>query len=440
MARVSSNAAELSRKITSRRAHVAVIGLGYVGLPMACDLSKLGFAVTGIDMDRTRIQAIADGRSYVNDLEDGTLRQALGTKRLFASSSFTHLVAADVIIICVPTPLNKTQDPDLSFIMSATAEVKKHLRPGQLIILESTTYPGTTEEVILPELEEGKLRVGRDFFLCFSPERVDPGNRDFSPRSIPKVVGGVTRVCRELGVRFYSMWVKKVVPVSSTRVAEMAKLLENTFRIVNIGLINELAIVARTLGIDIWEVIEAASTKPFGFMPFYPGPGVGGHCIGIDPVYLAWKARRHGKEVQFVDLARLINTGMPQYIVDRVVYLLNEQLRRKIHGAKILVLGVTYKKDIADVRESPALEILSQLEELGARITYHDPFIPELKGEKKVWHSKPLTAKLIREHHLVLFLTDHTRLNRKLVAENSKLVFDVRNALRDYSSGHIVRI
>ena len=440
MAKFSRVAAELNRKIKNRKAKVAIIGMGYVGLPLACELSQSGFQVTGIDTDSSRVDSICRGRSFIDDVPKAVVRRLVRMKRLYASTSFVPLQAADVIIICVPTPLNKTQDPDLSFILVATSEIKKYLRSGQLIVLESTTYPGTTEEIILPELEKRGLRVGRDFFLCFSPERVDPGNPNFHTRNIPKVVGGVTQVCRELGMSFYGMMLKKIIPVSSTRAAEMTKLLENTFRIVNIGLINELAIVARTLGIDIWEVIDAASTKPFGFMPFYPGPGVGGHCIGIDPVYLAWKAQRHGKSVQFVDLARLINTQMPEHIVERMIYLLNERLRKKVYGSKILVIGVAYKKNVADVRESPAFEIMERLEELGAQVSYHDPHVPELKNERNVWHSKPLTEGLIRKQDLVLLLTDHAKLNRKLLVRESKIVFDARNGLKTFHSNNIVKL
>ena len=440
MAKLNRIAIELSQKIRSRKARVAIIGLGYVGLPMACELARSGFTVVGIDTDSYRVRAIGKGRSFLKDIPSAVVQRLVRAKRLSASSSFTQLATSDVIMICVPTPLNKIQDPDLSYIVSATTEIKKFIRKGQLIILESTTYPGTTDEVILPELERDGLKVGRDFFLCFSPERIDPGNPNFRTGNIPKVVGGVTEICRELGTRFYGLILKKVVPVSSTRAAEMTKLLENTFRIVNIGLINELAIVAKALGIDIWEVIEAARTKPFGFMPFYPGPGVGGHCIGIDPVYLSWKARHHGKTVQFVDLARLVNTQMPDYISDQVVYILNERARKGISGAKIMIVGVTYKADVADIRESPALEIINRLGELGARVDYHDPYIHELKNGPRVWQSKVLTASALRSQDLVLLITNHKVLNYTLIARNSKTIFDTRNSFKNCRSKNIVKL
>ena len=440
MAKRSDIALNLLQKIRAKKAKVAILGLGYVGLPMARELVRHGFSVFGIDTDRERINAIRKGISFIADLSNDELRHLLRNKRFSVDFSFRSLSLADVVLICVPTPLNKTQDPDLSYIISATREIRSHLHRGQLIILESTTYPGTTEEVVLTGLRRNGFQVGRDFFLCFSPERIDPGNRKFKTRDIPKVVGGVTPACSRLGADFYRTFLKKVVPVSSPRAAEMTKLLENTFRIVNIGLINELAIVARALNIDIWEVIEAASTKPFGFMPFYPGPGVGGHCIGIDPVYLAWKAKHHGEEVQFVDLARRVNARMPEYIVERIVFLFNQELKKKIFGAKILVLGVTYKKDVPDVRESPAFEIMSRLEQLGAHVTYHDPYVPELRNDRFVWRSQRLDRKGLRRQDLVLLLTDHTKFNRKLIVQEAKAIFDARNALNNFRSKKICKL
>ncbi|OGW84500.1 MAG: UDP-N-acetyl-D-glucosamine dehydrogenase [Omnitrophica bacterium RIFCSPHIGHO2_02_FULL_46_11] len=427
---MSQVASALKRKIKARKLQVGVIGLGYVGLPLACEFAHAGLHVIGIDTDRSRIEAIKKGKSFIPDIPSRLLSSLVRRQNLSASSSFELLSTCDVIVICVPTPLNKIQDPDISYIVTAVQQIKKNLRRGQLIILESTTYPGTTEEVILPELEERGLRVGRDLFLCFSPERIDPANPKFRAGNIPKVVGGVTSLCTQLGVAFYQLILDKVIPVSSTRTAEMTKLLENTFRIVNIGLINELATVAQALGIDIWEVIEAANTKPFGFMPFYPGPGVGGHCIGIDPVYLSWKARHHGKAVQFIELARLINTQMPNYIVERAVYLLNERVKKGVFGSKILAVGVAYKANVSDVRESPAVEIIDRLKELGAHVAYHDPHVLEVRMGNFQLRSQPLNAKFLRQQDLVLFLTDHSKLNRSLIAKEAKLIFDVRNAFK----------
>jgi UDP-N-acetyl-D-glucosamine dehydrogenase len=430
----------LSRKIANRNAKVAVIGLGYVGLPLACELARNRFKVFGIDRDEFRVREVNRGNSYLSDLPDAAIKSLIKGKRLSAVDSFEALSRSDVIIVCVPTPLNKVQDPDLSCVMDAVREIKGRLRKGQLVILESTTYPGTTEEVILPELEQAGLKAGRDFFICFSPERIDPGNLRFRTNNIPKVVGGITETCTKLGVQFYGSLVGKVIPVSSTRTAEMAKLLENTFRIVNIGLINELATVAEALKVDIWEAIEAASTKPFGFMPFYPGPGVGGHCIGIDPVYLSWKAKKHGKNIQFIELARTINLRMPEYIVERVLHLLSTRLHRSIHGSKVLILGVAYKANVSDVRESPAFEIMERLQEYGARVSYHDPYARELKNERSVWRSKRLDQKLIKGQDLVVLLTNHDAFDRAMIAKTARCIFDTRNALKDFRNPNIVKL
>ena len=441
MAKLSQIAFSLKRRIKSRKASVGIIGLGYVGLPLACEFARAGFKVIGFDTDAKRVQAISKGVSFIEDIPTKVLKPLVKDGYLSATTSSSSLGACDAIVVCVPTPLNKIQDPDISYIVSATQEIKNHLRAGQLVILESTTYPGTTEEIVLAELERSGLGVGREFFLCFSPERIDPGNPKFRAGNIPKVVGGVTPACTELGVLFYRSILKKVISVSSPRAAEMTKLLENTFRIVNIGLINELAGVAQALGVDIWEVIDAASTKPFGFMPFYPGPGVGGHCIGIDPIYLSWKARHHGKNVQFIELARSINTHMPEYVVDRIVYLLNEKHKKGIYGAKILILGVAYKANVSDVRESPALEIMEKLHDLGATTAYHDPYVPEVKIKSSTWRSQTLTRTILKKYDLVLILTNHASVNYKLVVEAAKLIFDTRNALKSISKrDRIVRL
>lgn len=440
MAKKSKAAVNLSRKIRSREACVAVIGLGYVGLPLACVFARKGFRVVGLDRDSGRIEQLAKGQSHIADVPHKEIKRLIKRKRFSATTSPEALRTADIIVICVPTPLNKIQDPDLSYILQARDDIRRFIKPGQLIILESTTYPGTTEELILPEFEKSGLKAGKDFFLCFSPERIDPGNSKFHAGDIPKVVGGITEMCTWLGVLFYSSAIHQVVPVSSTRSAEMTKLLENTFRIVNIGLVNELAMAAEALGIDIWEVIEAASTKPFGFMPFFPGPGVGGHCIGIDPVYLSWKAKHHGKSIQFIELARTVNLHMPDYMVERIFHLLNAKAKRGIHGSRILVLGVAYKADVSDVRESPALEILARLKRAGAQVSYHDPYVAQLEHEGEKWESKKMTASILRAQHLVVILTNHSVFNWGLVAREAKLIFDTRNSLKDFKQSHISRL
>ncbi|OFZ45107.1 MAG: UDP-N-acetyl-D-glucosamine dehydrogenase, partial [Bacteroidetes bacterium RIFCSPHIGHO2_02_FULL_44_7] len=347
----------------------------------------------------------------------------------------------DAIIICVPTPLRKTKEPDISYILSASEAIARNKRRGQLIILESTTYPGTTEEIILPKLNGNGLEAGKDFFLAFSPERVDPGNPKYKTKDITKIVGGVTPECTELARLLYSQAIKEVIPVSSTRSAEMVKLLENTFRIVNIGLINEIALLCNKLGIDVWEIINAAKTKPFGFMPFYPGPGVGGHCIGIDPLYLSWKARSHGFETRFIDLASEINSYMPHYVVDKIIVILNEH-KKSLKGSKILIIGVTYKKDINDIRESPALEIVNSLIEKEALVQCHDPLVSgfEIDGGKKISTVK-LTKDTVSSNDLVVIITDHTDIDYKFIVDNAKLVFDTRNALKEFkNSKNIVRL
>ena len=438
---MNSIARKLSEKIRSRKAKVAVVGLGYVGLPLVVAFVKKGFKVVGIDLDSHRVDQIRHGRSYVEDIPSTELARAVRQKRLEATESYKDLEEADVIIICVPTPLNRVKDPDLSHILQAAEAVRERLRVGQLVILESTTYPGTTEEIVLPTLERSGLRMGRDFFLCFSPERIDPGNRNFPFTKIPKVVGGVTPLCTALGAEIYGTVIEKIVPVSSARTAEMAKLLENTFRIVNIGLVNELAQVARALRINIWEAIEAASTKPFGFMPFYPGPGIGGHCIGIDPIYLSWKARLHGQEIDFIELARRINARMPRFVTEQAVNLLNARLHKAVSGSKILILGVSYKPDVSDVRESPALEILELLQSLGAQISYHDPFVSELKNEHFNLRSEPLRSHTLKNKDLVIVTTAHSRINYSLVAKHARLIFDTRNIKAPtFRSAKVVRL
>jgi UDP-N-acetyl-D-glucosamine dehydrogenase len=434
-------ARKLKQKIESKKAKVAVIGLGYVGLPLALAFAKKGFKVLGIDLDQARIEQIRKGRSYVEDVPSSEVRRALNSKKIEAAETYKPLSGADAIIICVPTPLNRIKDPDLSYILRAAHSVRNHLRKGQLVVLESTTYPGTTEEIIRPQLERSGLRVGKDFFLCFSPERIDPGNKKYPLGRIPKVVGGITPACTELGAALYRKVAGSVVSVSSARTAEMAKLLENTYRIVNIGLVNELARIAKALGINIWEAIEAASTKPFGFMPFYPGPGIGGHCIGVDPVYLSWKARTHGLDIHFIELARRINAEMPRFVVEQAAEILNSRTRKAINGSRILVLGVAYKADVGDTRESPAIEIIKELQKLGASVTYHDPYVSQLKEDHFNLRSSSLTAKNVREQDLVIVTTSHSKVNYGLVAKHARLIFDTRNvASPAFRNSKVIRL
>lgn len=438
---MNQTAERLLVKIHSRKAVISILGLGYVGLPLALAFIKEGFRVIGIDLDEERVAKICEGESYIEDVPSTQVREAVRKHRLSAVKNYRQLAEADAVIICVPTPLNRARDPDLSYILSATEAIGKHLRSGQLVILESTTYPGTTEEIVLPALKRSGLRVGRDFFLCFSPERIDPGNKEFPLRKIPKVVGGVTPECTQLGAALYGQVIEKVLPVSSSKTAEMAKLLENTFRIVNIGLINELAQVANKLGIDIWEAVEAASTKPFGYMPFYPGPGIGGHCIGVDPLYLSWKARLHGVDIHFIELARRINAEMPRFIIEQAVYTLNARARKAVSGSRILLLGVSYKANVGDTRESPAFEILHGLEELGAKVSYHDPYVGAIKNEKFDIASVPLTARTLKSQDLVIVTTDHVNIDYGFVARHAKLVFDTRNVKHPtFRSPKVVRL
>jgi len=431
----------LKRKIQTKKANIAVIGLGYVGLPLACSFAEKGFSVLGIDLSSERLQSVRRGKSYIDDVSSQTLRKLVSKKRLRVSDDYDLLVEdIDIVIVCVPTPLNKVKDPDISYIVAAAEEICKHLHPGSLVILESTTYPGTTDEVILPELQKSGLQVGKEFFLCFSPERIDPGNKSYGATDIPKVVGGVTAACTELAAQLYQQVMPEVVKVSSSRTAEMTKLLENTFRIVNIGLINELACAAENLKIDIWEAIDAAKTKPFGYMPFYPGPGIGGHCIGVDPVYLSWKARMHGTSLHFIELARRINAEMPIHVVSQAVYALNKHQGKAVSRSRVMVLGVTYKPNVADVRESPSLDILGELKQLGARISYHDPYVPELKDQALDLKSIPLTASNLKKQDLVILTTDHSKFKYAMIVKNCRLIYDTRNALRKFKKSNIVRL
>ena len=428
---------QLAEKIRTKQARAAVIGLGYVGLPLAVELADSGFCVIGIDNDAERVKRISAGHPDITDVEAETLGSLLEANRLTATSDASALGDCDTVSLCVPTPLRKTRDPDLSHILDATERLAEQLHPGMLIILESTTYPGTTEEVIRPRLEKSGLRAGSDFFLCFSPERVDPGNRSYKTRNIPKVIGGVTPACTEMGSLLYSQVMEEVVPVSSTRVAEMVKLLENTFRMINIGLANEMALLCDRMKIDVWEVIDAAATKPFGFMPFYPGPGLGGHCIPVDPHYLSWKTRQAGHEARFIDLAAQINGFMPQFVVDKIQAALNDR-GKPVRGSRIHVIGVAYKPDVADVRESPALDILALLAERGALLSYTDPLVAQVHLDSLQLASQPQQAAA--QADCVVIVTDHSAVDYDKLVEDACLIVDTRNRLKSLPDQKIVRL
>ncbi len=428
----------LGDKIASRNARVGVVGLGYVGLPLAIEFAKAGFSVTGIDVMESKVARINAGDSYVLDVARDDVSSLVEAGKLGATADFSIVAELDTINICVPTPLRKTKDPDMSFIVEACQQIAKYLRPGSLVILESTTYPGTTEELVLPTLSASGLKVGSDFFLCFSPERVYPGNPNYQTRNIAKVVGGVTPACTRIGTLFYSQALQTVVPVSSTQVAEMVKLLENTFRMINIGLVNEMAVMCNRMGIDIWEVIDAAATKPFGFMPFYPGPGLGGHCIPIDPFYLSWKSRQDGIEARFIELACYINGQMPHFILEKVQNALNDK-GKALKGSKIHILGVAYKRDIDDVRESPALDIIHLLKRRGAEVTFSDPHVPSIRIDGHIQFSADLPASL-HQADCAVIITDHRSIDYAAVVDQSTLIIDTRNALRGISSEKIIRL
>jgi UDP-N-acetyl-D-glucosamine dehydrogenase len=422
--------AELLSKIIERRAVIGVIGLGYVGLPLAVEFGRGGMAVIGFDLDQSRIETINGGRSYIPDVPTEMVKTLVERQKLSATTDFSRLAEADAVIICVPTPLRKTKEPDISYILAASEQVKAYLHTPQLIVLESTTYPGTTDEVLLPMLQETGLLLDKDFYLAFSPERVDPGNRQFQTNNIPKVVGGVSGMSTEIAAALYQTIVERVHKVSSARVAETAKLLENTFRSVNIALVNEMAQLCYHLGIDSWEVIQAAATKPFGFMAFYPGPGIGGHCIPLDPHYLSWKARLHGFEARFIGLAEEVNSRMPRHVVQLVQDGLNEQ-SKALKGSRVLVLGVAYKRDINDVRESPALGIVDQLLHKGAVVSYHDPFIAEMNLDGKGSLSCiELTDEALQSCDCTVIVTDHSKVDYARVLRLSPLVIDTRNVTR----------
>jgi len=418
---------ELTRRIAERTARIGIIGQGYVGLPLAVEFARVGYAVTGFDTSVDRVTALNAGRSHTPDVPDHAVRARLDAGRYQASTDLSGLAECDAVIICVPTPLRKSKDPDISFVATAAQETAAHFRPAQLVILESTTYPGTTQELLAPMFEERGGRPGVDCFLAFSPERIDPANPTFAVKDIPKVVGGLTPQCASLAASLYSQIVGRVVTVSSPRVAELAKLYENVFRNVNIALANEMALMCRQLGVSTREVIEAAATKPFGFMPFYPGPGIGGHCIGVDPAYLAWRMRLNGYEARFIHLADEINRAMPQYVVDLVSDALNAR-RRCLNGARILALGIAYKRGVGDTRESPALEVIARLIERGASVAYADPHVPEIEFEGHELKAVEATDARLAEADCVVILTDHPEFDYARIVELSTLVVDTRGA------------
>jgi len=437
-ARLTGAAAGLLERIEAGSARVGMLGLGYVGLPLSVEFARGGLRVVGFDLSVEKVEALNRGRSYVGDVSSERLAPLVQSRKLEASTDFSRLASCDAVVICVPTPLSKTKDPDLSMVVEATEAIAARLCAGQLVVLESTTYPGTTEELILPRLEQGGLKVGVDFFLAFSPERVDPGNPHFNTRNTPKIIGGVTPQCAAVAQALYRKAVDTVIPVSSPRAAEMVKLLENTFRSVNIALVNEVALMCDRLRVDVWEVIDAAASKPFGFMPFYPGPGLGGHCIPIDPFYLSWKLRTLNYRARFIELAGEVNSEMPEYVCERVAAALNER-ERSVKGSQVLILGIAYKRDVDDVRESPALDILKLLEARGAKVSYHDPHVPSLSLDGGTRRSEELIPAL-RQAEITLIVTDHSAFDYQEVVENARLILDTRNATRGIVSPKVLKI
>jgi len=426
---------KILEKLKRRDGHVVVVGIGYVGLPLVVEFARAGFRVTGYDKDPFKVGELAAGRSYIADVPSEDLRPAVAEGRLEASTDPKVLGTADAVIVCVPTPLNKTKDPDMRYIASATEEIAQHIHPGMVVVLESTTYPGTTREVVAPRLEAAGAKIGEDLFLAFSPERVDPGNKTWKTKNTPKVIGGTTEACTLIAKTLYEQAIDKIVPVTSTDAAEMVKLLENTFRAVNIGLVNEVAIMCQKLGIDAWEVIDAASTKPFGFMPFFPGPGLGGHCIPIDPLYLSWKLRTMKYQARFIELADSINSAMPDHVAVLVADALNER-KKAVNGSRILISGIAYKRDVADVRESPALEVMSALRKRGAEVSYHDRFITEIdehgaEGQPELVGMKTIAEPVAYDgYDAVVIVTDHTDVDYPRMAREGAVIVDTRNVLK----------
>jgi UDP-N-acetyl-D-glucosamine dehydrogenase len=429
----------LLTSINQRTARIGVIGLGYVGLPLAVEWARAGFQVTGIDIDPQRIDMCKKGISWISEVPSDDLAMLVQENRLTATTETVVLAELDAVSICVPTPLNKTKDPDIGPVLSAIDAIVAYLHQGQLIVLESTTYPGTTDELILPRLKSTGLTVGDDFFLAFSPERIDPDNKQYGLRNTPKIVAGSTPLCQNMAIELYKTVVNTIVPVSTTRVAELAKLLENMFRAVNIGMVNELAIISNLLGVDVWEVISAAATKPFGFMPFYPGPGLGGHCIPIDPHYLAWKLRTLNYKTRFIEIASEINGQMPRYVVERVINAMNE-VGKCLNGSRILIVGVTYKRDVADVRESPAIDIIELLRERKASVDYTDPYIPVLTLPETTLTAVPFNEEHLRDADCVVIVTDHRTFDYAYLTRTASLIIDTRNATVGISGSHIWRL
>lgn len=421
---------ELINRIRTRKAVSGIIGLGYVGLPLAMTLAEAGFKVVGLDISKAKVKLLNSGKSDIDDIPNETVRQAVQSGHFSASDDARKLAHVDIISICVPTPLSKTKDPDVSYILAAVDWVKVHMKKGTLVVLESTTYPGTTVDLILPILEGTGKKVGEDFFLAFSPERVDPGNKNYTTKNTPRVVGGVTPDCTRVAKAFYEQTISSVVAVSSTQAAEMVKLLENTFRSVNIGLVNEVALMCDRLGLDVWEIIDAAASKPFGFMPFYPGPGLGGHCIPIDPHYLSWKLKSLNYYARFIELAGDINSHMPEYVVERIVRAMNHRFGLALSRCSIVVLGVAYKGDIKDVRESPALDVIKLLRDRGAKVVYNDPHVAQIRWEESYLKSVKLTDSLLKQADLVLVITNHKDYDYQWIVNNAKFVFDTRNATK----------
>lgn len=413
---------------------IAVIGLGYVGLPLAVEFAKKGIKVTGIERNLERVNAVNGGKSYIDDVPDEVLNKVIKSGNLKAYQNYEEIKNAQAVVICVPTPLTKNKTPDISYIVSVSQNIARFLKKGMLVVLESTTYPGTTEEVVLPILAKTGLKPGKDFYLAFSPERIDPGNKEYHTGDIPKVVGGINEESTEMAALLYKRIVPSVFKVSSPKAAEMTKLLENTFRLVNVALVDELAMLSEKIGIDIWEVIEAAKTKPYGFMPFYPGPGIGGHCIPIDPFYLLWKAKEYDVDLSFIELAEKVNDSMPEYVINKISYALNFH-KKPINGSNILILGVSYKKDISDIRESPALKIISELMKWDANISYYDPFVPHISINSKNFYSlNKLTAGSLSNADCTVILANHSLINYDFVFENSALIVDTRDVIKTQSS------
>jgi len=436
---ISLEVMKIKNKIINKNAKIGIIGLGYVGLPLVVEFAKAGFSVIGVEQNPEKVKKINNGKSYISDVPVKELKRTVEQGKLRAVGDIKQLKHTDVICICVPTPLDRNKQPDISHVKSTTAHISKIIKKGQLVILESTTYPGTTEEIVLPGLETSGLKAGKDFFLAFSPERVDPGNKKFKIKDVPKVVGGVSTECGELAKLLYSQIVEDVFLVSSPRVAEMEKLLENIFRSVNIALVNEMAVLCKKMNIDIWEVVAAAKTKPYGFMPFSPGPGIGGHCIPLDPFYLSWKAKEYDLNTRFIELSGEINDRMPEYVVQLVQDGLNQK-KISLKGAKVLVLGVAYKKDIDDCRESPALKIIENLEKKGASVLYNDPHVPELKMDGGMRSSTELDGRILKKCDCVVIATDHSSYDYKRIVEDASLIVDTRNATGNIQKIHSAKI